>query len=83
MKREFRACKGKVLDVKTSFSEDQNAEGRTNELMVVEARINPIVKELRLLAAAKRPYLSAFGMDPASRTKISLPGEGRGDEFFD
>lgn len=82
LKREFRACKGKVLDVRTSFSEGQTAEGRTNELMVVEARINPIVKELRMLAAAKRPYLSAFGMDPASRTKITVPGGGEEDEFF-
>lgn len=82
LKRELRACKGKVLDVKTSFSEGETTEGRTNELMVVEARINPIVKELRMLAAAKRPYLSAFGMDPASRTKITVPGEGEEDEFF-
>ena len=82
LKKELRSCKNKMLVEKTSFSEQETTEGRTNELMTVEAKINPLVKEIRMMAAAKRPYLSAFGMDPASRSKITVPGGGDEDEFF-
>lgn len=82
LKQELAKCNNAMIADKTSFAETEGAEGRTNELMVVEAKINPIVKELRMVAAAKRPYLAEFGMGPASRTKIRVPGEGGEDEFF-
>ena len=82
LKRDLAACNNAMISDKTSFAETEGTEGRTNELMVVEAKINPIVKELRMLAMAKKTYTSAFGMDPASRTKITVPGGAAEDEFF-
>jgi len=82
LKRDFDICKNKTLTERVSFLEQKSEDGRSNEVMATEIKINPIVKEIRLLASTIHPYLSAFGMDPASRTRISIPGGQNEDEFF-
>lgn len=42
---------------------------------------NPFLGQEMRIIAQKRPYYNDFGMNPASRTKISVPGWGLEDGF--
>ena len=82
LKKALDQCKDEMVSVKTSFLEKQGDEGRSDELMAVEAKVNPLVKELRMLSAALRPYYAEFAMGPASRSKVTASGGEEEDEFF-
>lgn len=60
---------------------EKNREKTEDEPVATSRTVNPFIgQELRIIAM-KRSYYNDFGMSPASRTKISVPGWGLPDGY--
>lgn len=73
--KALKECGDKLLTYKTTVDMD----GGTN----IEAKVNPLVTLQLKIIAQKRVYLNDFGMNPASRAKISVPGAGENGAYED
>lgn len=71
--RAFRECGYKVLAEKHSFLEKKSSEGRSDEVMAVELKANPLIAQQRLALQTLRFWCQEFGTTPSSRGKISVP----------
>lgn len=74
--RALKECKYAVLTEKVSFLEQKSEEGRSNEVMATEMKINPLFAQQRLALQTLRFWCQEFGTTPSSRGKISVPGAG-------
>ncbi len=72
----LRKCKYAVLTEKVSFLEQKSEEGRSNEVMATELKINPLYAQQRLALQTLRFWCQEFGTTPSSRGKIQVPGGG-------
>jgi P27 family predicted phage terminase small subunit len=72
--RALKKCGYKML------TEKHTVDSAGNEFL--EAKTNPLVNQQLKIISQLLPYFREFGMSPASRSKISVPGGGGGDEFF-
>lgn len=77
--RAFRECGYKVLAERTSFLERDGKDGRTDEVMAVELKANPLIAQQRLALQTLRFWCQEFGTTPSSRGKIQVPGGGDAD----
>jgi len=69
----LQECDFKMLTEKHSFLEQKSEEGRSNEVMAVELKINPLYAQQRLSLDSLRFWCSEFGTTPSSRGKINVP----------
>lgn len=74
--KALKECKYAVLTEKVSFLEQKSTEGRSNEVMATEMKINPLFAQQRLALQTLRYWCQEFGTTPSSRGKISVPGAG-------
>jgi P27 family predicted phage terminase small subunit len=72
-------CGYKVLAEKTSFLEKKGDAGRSDEVMSVEVKINPLYAQQRLALQTQRFWCQEFGVTPSSRGKINVPDGGDAD----
>jgi phage terminase small subunit len=70
----FTKAKYGVLAEKHSFLEQKSEEGRSNEVMAVELKANPLIVQQRLALQTVRFWCNEFGATPSSRGRISVPG---------
>jgi len=70
----LKECDYRLLAEKTSFMEKQGQEGRSDEVMAVEVKINPLYAQQRLALQTLRFWCNEFGMTASSRGKINIPG---------
>ena len=71
--KALKKCGHKLLTEKTTVDMD----GGTN----IEVKVNPLVTLKLKIIAQKRVYLNDFGMNPANRTKITVPGAGNDSAY--
>jgi len=71
--KALKDCQYRVLAEKTSFLEKSDKEGRSNEVMSVEVKINPLYAQQRLALLTLRYWCGEFGTSPSSRGKINVP----------
>jgi len=69
----LKECGYKVLAEKHSFLEKKSDNGRSDEVMAVELKINPLYAQQRLSLDNLRFWCSEFGTTPSSRGKINVP----------
>jgi len=70
----LRECGYKLLAEKHSFLESEGKDGRSDEVMAVEVKINPLFAQQRLASQTLRFWCQEFGTTPSSRGKIQVPG---------
>jgi P27 family predicted phage terminase small subunit len=75
----IRKCKYAMLTERTSFLESKGEDGRSDEVMATEVKINPLFAQQRLASQTLRFWCQEFGTTPSSRGKINVPGVGSGD----
>jgi P27 family predicted phage terminase small subunit len=75
----LKECGYKVLAEKHSFMEKKGDEGRSDEVMAVELKINPLFAQQRLASQTLRFWCNEFGTTASSRGKINVPGGGQVD----
>ncbi len=75
----LKKCGYKLLAEKTSFLEKETKDGRSDEVMAVELKINPLFAQQRLASLALRFWCQEFGTTPSARGKIQVPGGGEVD----
>lgn len=81
LNKALRRAKYRMLADKTSFLEQKDKDnGRANELMTVEAKINPLLIAKRNTWQVLRFFCQEFGMTPSSRGRMSVQG-GEEDEM--
>jgi P27 family predicted phage terminase small subunit len=71
--KALKACQYRVLAEKTSFLEKSDGKGRSDEVMSVEVKINPLYAQQRLALLALRYWCGEFGTSPSSRGRINVP----------
>ena len=75
-RKALRSCKYAMLTEKTSFLESKGEDGRSDEVMATEVKINPLFAQQRLASQTLRFWCQEFGTTPSSRGKINVPGTG-------
>jgi len=75
----LKECGYSMLAIKHSFIEKSGGEGRSDELMVVEPKGNPLYAQRRLATTALRFWCTEFGVTPSSRGKISVSKSKKSD----
>lgn len=75
----LKECGYKLLTEKHSFLESEGKDGRSDEVMTVEVKINPLFAQQRLASQTLRFWCQEFGTTPSSRGKIRVPGGGEAD----
>jgi len=73
IRKAIKACGYKLLTEKTSFLESERKDGRSDEVMAVEVKINPLFAQQRLAGRNLRYWCNEFGTTPSSRGKINVP----------
>jgi P27 family predicted phage terminase small subunit len=72
--KAMRACGYKVLAEKHSFLEKKSSEGRSDEMMAVEVKANPLIVQQRHALQTLRFWSLEFGLTPSSRGRMNIPG---------
>ena len=73
IRKAIKACGYKLLTVKHSFLEKETKDGRSDEVMAVEPKINPLYAQQRLAGQNLRYWCNEFGTTASSRGKINVP----------
>jgi P27 family predicted phage terminase small subunit len=73
----LKKCGYRVLAMKHSFLEKNGEDGRSDEVMAVEPKINPLFSQQRLASQTLRFWCQEFGTTPSSRGRIQVPGVGK------
>lgn len=76
IRKALKSCKFAMLSEKTSFLESKGEDGRSDEVMATEVKINPLFAQQRLASQNLRFWCNEFGTTPSSRGKINVPGVG-------
>jgi len=69
----LRECGYAVMSLKHSFMEKEGRDGRSDEVMAVEPKANPLYSQRRLAMTCLRFWCNEFGVTPSSRGKIAVP----------
>lgn len=75
IRKALKACSYRTLGIRHSFLEQESKDGsRTNEVMAVEAKINPLMRQYRSASDALRFWCQEFGATPSSRGRVKVQG---------